>query len=137
MDLSKLSKSSLEGVVNSMLEDLDTEKSPLLNKYEDLICEMLYYIDENEAIKIVKNMKPFGEYYTMDTVENTLTNAAINYDDLIEYYLCMNMFYNDYKTYPESKRMDINDFCLNMSKLFINDIDAPKYKVEKYFKMYE
>ena len=49
----------------------------------------------------------------------------------------MNMFYNDYKTYPESKRLDINDFCLEMTKLFINDSDAPKYKTEKYFKMFE
>lgn len=137
MDLSKLSKASLEGVINSMLEDLDINKSPLLNKYEDLICEMLYYIDEDEAHEIVKNMKPFGEVYTMETVENTLSKANINYDDIIEYYLCMNMFYNDYKVYPETKRLDINEYCLEMSKLFINDIDAPKYKVEKYFKMFE
>ncbi len=135
MDLSKLSKSSLEGVINSMLEDLDSEKSPLVNKYEDLICEMLYYIDEDEAIEIVKHMKPFGEVYTIESVEDTLTKSGINYDDIIEYYLCMNMFYNDCKTYPESKRLDINEFCLEMSKLFINDSDAPKYKVEKYFKM--
>ena len=137
MDLSKLSKASLEGVVNSMLEDLSEERSPLVDKYEDLICEMLYYIDESEAMEIVKKMKPFGEVYTMESVEEALTKANINYDDIVEYYLCTNMFYNDYKTYPDSKRLDINEFCIEMSKLFINDSDAPKYKVEKYFKMYE
>lgn len=56
---------------------------------------------------------------------------------IVEYYLCMNMFYNDFKAYPEAKRLDINEFCLMMSKHFINDVDAPKYKVEKYFKMFE
>ena len=137
MDLSKLSKSSLEGLVNNMIEDLSNEKHSLADKYEDLICEMLYYIDEDEAMTIVKNMKPYGEVYTMEAVEDTLDKAGINYDDLVEYYLCMNMFYNDYKTYPESKRLDTNEFCLEMTKLFINDSDAPKYKTEKYFKMFE
>lgn len=46
----------------------------------------------------------------------------------------MNMFYNDYKTYAEAKRLDIKEFCFEMSKLFINDVDGGKYKVEKYFK---
>ncbi len=137
MDLSKLSKASLEGVIRNIMEDLENDKSPLLNKYEDLICEMLYYIDEDEAISIVSKMKPYGEYYTMETVEDTLNTASIDYDDLVEYYLCMNMFYNDFKAYPEAKRLDINEFCLMMSKHFINDVDAPKYKVEKYFKMFE
>jgi hypothetical protein len=49
----------------------------------------------------------------------------------------MNMFYNDYKTYADSKRLDIREFCFEMSKLYINDIDAPKHKVEKYFKNFE
>lgn len=136
MDLSKLSKSSLEGVMNNIIEDLYRENNPLAEKYDDLICEMLYYIDEDEAMKIVAAMKPYGEIYNMETIKSTLNKQGINQHELY-YYLCMNMFYNDYKTYPESKRLDINEFCIEMSKMFINDIDAPKYKVEKYFKMYE
>ena len=137
MDLSKLSKNSLEGVVSSMLEDLEKENVGLYDKYDDLICEMLYYIDDREAETIVKHMKPFGEVYTMEAVESTLEKNGINHENTIDYYLCMNMFYNDYKMYPESKRLDINDFCLEMSKMFINDSDAPKHKTEKYFKMFE
>lgn len=137
MDLSKLSKNSLEGVVSNMMEDLEKDHSPLYDKYEDLICEMLYYIDDAEAEKIVKSMKPFGEVYNVETVESTLEKNGINHENTIPYYLCMNMFYNDYKMYPESKRLDVNDFCLEMSKMFINDSDAPKHKTEKYFKMFE
>lgn len=137
MDLSKLSKNSLEGVVSSMMEDLEKENTGLYDKYDDLICEMLYYIDDREAEHIVKSMKPFGEVYTMETVESTLEKNNINHENTIPYYLCMNMFYNDYKMYPESKRLDINEFCLEMSKMFINDSDAPKHKTEKYFKMFE
>ena len=136
MDLSKLSKNSLEGVVTSMLEDLEKESHPLAEKYDDLICEMLYYIDDQEAEHIVKNMKPYGEVYSIENIESTLEKNGINHENTIDYYLDMNMFYNDFKAYPESKRLDVNEFCFEMSKMFINDIDAPKHKTEKYFSMF-
>ena len=47
----------------------------------------------------------------------------------------MNMMYNDYKPYMESRRLDTQEFCMEMSRLFIEDIDAPKHKVSRYFKM--
>lgn len=98
-----------------------------------MVEEMLYNIDDEEAIHIVKNMKPYGEAFSMQEVKDILTKLQIPHEERIEYYLCMNMFYNDYKTYVESKRLDMRDFCIEMSKLFINDIDVPKHKVEKYF----
>lgn len=31
----------------------------------------------------------------------------ISVDVCIDYYLCMNMFYNDYKSYAENKRLGV------------------------------
>lgn len=134
MDLSKLNKSSLEGIVNSMLGDLKGKDDDMVHKYEDLICEMIYYISPDEALEIVRNMQPYGEAYSMETVANTISKNGIASSELVKYYLTMNMFYNDYKSYTDAKRLDINDFCFEMTKLFINDADGTKYKVEKYFK---
>lgn len=103
-------------------------------KYEDMINEELYCIEVPEAVEIVKAMKPNGEVFSMSDVSEILSKYQTSDDKFVKYYLCMNMFYNDYKTYAEAKRLDIKEFCFEMSKLFINDVDGGKYKVEKYFK---
>jgi hypothetical protein len=137
MELQKLNKASLEDILCDLMNDLEKVNKPLLEKYENVVDEKLYHIDETEAQHIVKNMKPYGEVYSLADIKDIITRAQISEDHIIKYYLCMNMFYNDYKTYPESRRLDIKDFCFEMSKLFINDVDAPKYKVENYFKTFE
>jgi hypothetical protein len=137
MDLSKLSKETLEDILCDLLEDVGKINHSLSQKYDDIIEDELYYIDEMEAMKIVRSFKPYGEVYSMADVKELLTKMQISADKVLKYYLCMNMSYNDYKSYPESKRLDVKEFCFEMSKLFINDIDAPKHKVAKYFKSFE
>jgi hypothetical protein len=119
------------------MDDLEATDKHLLEKYETMIAHKLYHIDESEAQHIVKNMKPYGEVYSMSDISEILARMQIPTDKCIKYYLCMNMYYNDYKTYAESKRLDLKEFCFEMSKLFINDMDAPKHKVESYFKNFE
>ena len=134
MNINKLTKSSLEDILCEMMKDLEKVNNQMYKKYEDIIDCELYYIDENEAVNIVKSMKPYGEVFSITDVVNMLNKNQIHENKYIKYYLCMNMFYNDYKIYAESKRLDIKEFCFEMSKLFIDDVDAVKYKVEKYFK---
>ena len=46
----------------------------------------------------------------------------------------MNMFYNDYKhIFDKYNNLNQKDIYYDFSEAFINDKDAPKYKVEKYF----
>lgn len=137
MELRKLSKSSLEDILCDLMEDVEAIDKELVEKYEAIIEDELYYIDESEALRIARNMKPYGDVYTMNEVKEILSRMQIPQDECIKYYLCMNMFYNDYKSYVESKRLDVKEFCFEMSKLFINDIDAPKHKITKYFKSFE
>lgn len=137
MDLSKLNKETLEDILCDLLEDVGKINRPLSEKYDTIIEEELYYIDDVEAMKIVRSFKPYGEVFSMADVKELLTKMQMPPDKCLKYYLCMNMFYNDYKSYPESKRLDVKEFCFEMSKMFINDIDAPKHKVAKYFKSFE
>lgn len=134
MDLSKLSKSSLEEILEELMTDLGNTNKVLEQKYEDIICNELYYIDDTEAYTIVKNMKPYGEVCSIQEIMDILNKHGIPETKCIKYYLCMNMFYNDYKSYIDLHKLDPKEFCFEMSKLFINDVDAPKHKVEKYFK---
>lgn len=137
MDLSKLSKETLEDILCDLMEDVGRVNKPLTEKYDAIIEEELYYIDDTEAMKIVRSFKPYGEIFSMADVKELLSRMQIPVDKYLKYYLCMNMFYNDYKSYPESKRLDVKEFCFEMSKMFINDVDAPKHKVAKYFKSFE
>lgn len=134
MEFEKLSKEALEDIIYDIMEDLKKSDESLYMKYEDMINEELYCIEVPEAIEIVKSMKPNGEVFSMSDVSEILSKYQTSDDKFVKYYLCMNMFYNDYKTYAEAKRLDIKEFCFEMSKLFINDVDGAKYKVEKYFK---
>lgn len=134
MEFEKLSKEALEDIIYDIMEDLKKSNESLYMKYEDMINEELYCIEVPEAIEIVKSMKPNGEVFSMSDVSEILSKYQTSDDKFVKYYLCMNMFYNDYKTYAEAKRLDIKEFCFEMSKLFINDVDGVKYKVEKYFK---
>lgn len=135
MYLEKLDRDCLEDMLNDMLTDFRTNgHSDIADMYVDKIMEKMYGIDSVEAKAIVDSMIPYGEVYTMDDVAVVMRQMNAPMEEILHYYLCMNMFNNDYRRYPESKRLDVKDFCYHMSEMFINDEDAPVYKVERYFK---
>lgn len=134
MELFKLNKAHLETIMYDIMCDLKEHDAKLADKYQQIIDKELYHIDDTEAHEIVSKFKPFGEVYSMDFVKDLLARYNIT-SDCIPYYLCMNMMYNDYKSYIDNKRLDPKEFCFEMSKLFIHDADAKPYKVAKYFKM--
>lgn len=137
MDLSKLSKDCLENILYNITEDLRKYNKQLADKYDSMIDDIMYDISDTDATKIVRSFKPYGEVFSMNDITEMLQRLQVSTKYCVDYYLCMNMFYNDYKLYAEAKRLDVKDFCYEMSKLFINDIDAPKHKVAKYFKSFE
>lgn len=135
MDLSRVEKEDLEDIICDMLCDLKQDDTHLYNKFKAILDDIVYDIDEDEAVDIVHSFKPNGEAFSVDKVKEILHKTGKSTEDYVDYYLVMNMMYNDYKPYAESKRLDIQDFCIEMSKLFIEDIDAPEHKVSKYFRM--
>lgn len=99
--------------------------SMLEQKLEDLA----YTISRQQAEQIVRNMRPQGQVWTYEQVED-LTGVK----GCTDMYLAMNMSYNDY--YSTAKKFGLqNDanFYLSIAENFVNDPDAEPYKVAKYF----
>ena len=136
MNLSRVDREDLEDIICDMMEDMKKHNLQIYDKYNDILEDIMYEIGEEEAIEIVHSFKPYEEAFSMDKVKEILHRQGKSDVNCIDYYLVMNMIYNDYKTFAEMKRMDVQDFCLEMSKLFIEDTDAPKHKVSRYFSMY-
>lgn len=82
---------------------------------------------------IVRNMRPQGQVWTYDQVEELVKTKGIT-DCFVDWYLVMNMCYNDY--YNTAKIYGLqNDanFYFNLAKDFIEDPDASPNKVSMYF----
>lgn len=78
-------------------------------------------------------MRPFGEHWTYETVKSFVESKGI-YKECVEYYLVMNMVYNDYYDVAVNfAHQDDTEFFYELTHAFINDPDDKKFKVEKYF----
>lgn len=104
--------------------------------YQNLVEELqeiLYWIPRDEAERIVRNMKPYGEYWNYEAIKQLLESKNYH-DNVCQWYLVMNMCYNDY--YSTAKMYGLQgdvDFYFNLAKNFIEDPDAAPFKVNKYF----
>ena len=102
-----------------------------LEKLEDL-C---YAIDLPEAETIVKAMRPKGQMWSPRQVKDYLESRGDTTDDIVEWYLVMNMVFNDFSnTARKYNLQNDTEFYYYLAKDFITDPDASKHKVEKYFK---
>lgn len=134
--LMKLSESNMLEILEKMFDALkEYNMTEIYDKYMEEIDDIVYCIPDDKAKEIVKRMQPYGEMFSMDIVKNMLIANAVPCDNkvLVRYYLCMNMYANDARQVAEENNMPLEKFCFIMAKTFINDIDACKHKVEKYF----
>lgn len=133
--LNKLSKKDLESILSDLISDLETDYPEMAEKYMSELEEYIYVISVDEAKHIVSLMKPFGEKFTYDFTVNFLQDKEITEEvECIEYYLVMNMIFNDYKAFFDKyPNYNTKDLYYDFAKCFIEDLDGPKYKVEKYF----
>lgn len=131
--LYKLDRADLECMFSDLISDVRDKNPELASKYLDELEDYIYSISIEEAQSIVKEMKPIGEKYSYEIVESTLANRELEESDIIDYYLVMNMFYNDYKTVLDKYNMNSKEIITEFTTAFIEDEDAPKYKTEKYF----
>ncbi|MGN1230050.1 MAG: hypothetical protein ACI4T5_10425 [Prevotella sp.] len=120
-------------VVHKFLEEV-AQSEPKL--YEEFMChmeKMAYRIPREEAERIVRNMRPKGQYWSYQQVKDFGKDHGVT-DDWVNWYLVMNMVYNDYcdtaKTYG---LQDDVEFFFSLARDFIEDPDAKPLKVEKYF----
>ena len=119
----------VEDKVWERLEDLDPKC------YESKLTELedkLYCLSEGEAREIVRKMRPYGEYWSIDQIEDFLDSRGD--ENIVEYYLCMNMARNDYYNVASSYGLqDDPEFYYKIARDFIRDEDGKPYKVARYF----
>ena len=120
------------------MDNLEVDNPELANKYKSEVEDYIYAITLDEGIEIVRDMKPIGEKFSYQTVESYLVNKGINLEEaeVVKYYMVMNMFANDYKKiFDKYPQINNTEMYYEFTSCFINDEDAPKHKVGKYFKM--
>lgn len=101
----------------------------VLNKLEGIA----YKISHEEAERIVRSMKPYGQKWDYSTIKAYLAPKGIH-DNVCHYYMVMNMYYNDSRSTAEMVgRAEDPDFYFSLARDFIEDVDGHPFKVERYF----
>lgn len=96
--------------------------------------QLAYKITLPEAEQIVHTMQPQGQHWTARQVKDYIESKGDDAAAYINYYLVMNMAYNDY--YGTAKLFGLQndpEFFYSIARDFINDQDAKPFKIEKYF----
>lgn len=105
----------------------------LYKKYKMELYIMAYgdVLTESLAKEIVSDMRPYGEKISVENAREIRDRYGMNNIDIWSFYTVVNMAYNDYR--------DIFGDNLEMYAMFtrdfIEDEDAKKGKVLKYFTM--
>lgn len=86
-----------------------------------------YEIDEELAKEIVSNMKPLGEYWSIEEVSNANGEDNHRIEDV---YIVMNSLANDYK---DVISLDDTDTYVRLARAWLDDEDGKEHKVWKYF----
>lgn len=120
----------LNEILIESLEHLKTCDPECYKKFKMDIIGMAnkYKFNEEIAVKIVNDMKPLGEKWSIDEI--TKTAEGIDKNDLYDFYVVMNSLANDYGKVLST---DDIDTYVKMAWAFIKDEDAKDHKVWNYF----
>ena len=109
----------------------DTKEShpDIYKKYKKKLIGMAYNyeIDKELAHEIVEDMKPLGEYWSMDTIASVIGNDTHRIEDM---YVVMNSLVNDYQNVVNP---DDAETYVKMTHAWLDDVDAKEHKLWKYF----
>lgn len=117
--------------VAEMLLDNIKESEPGFYKHAESVLYEAYYgkkLTHELAEKKIHCMKPYGMKWTEEQTTEVMKAHGMSLDP-IEFWVVMNMAYNDYHKMFEE---DVEKYA-EFSKLFINDEDAEEGKVYEYF----
>lgn len=129
-DIPKAETDSLMEWGFSALEKADPSVyTQIMYKMED----MVYKMGLSDAERIVREMKPYGEKWTVRDVKDVMQAHDVT-DSTAEWYAVMNMVWNDYRSTADmiGHGNDV-EFYFSLAKDFITDPDARRHKVAKYF----
>lgn len=99
--------------------------------FEIKLYKMAYgsHLNKSMAQDIVHKMRPFGERWNYEEVENIQRQRGINDIDTASFYTVINSAYNDYKDIFSEDVEGYIRFTID----FIKDEDAKEGKTFKYF----
>lgn len=119
--------------LSEMLVDLLYDKKETdydeFRKYKNKIKGMAYdyKIDKELAEEIVKDMKPLGEYWNMETVASVIGNDSHRLEDM---YVVMNSLVNDYQNVVSPEEVET---YIKMAHAWLDDVDGKENKIWWYF----
>lgn len=120
-------------ISEDMLNKLSRKDPTLYSSYIDQLEQLAYRIPKEEAERIVRAMRPKGQYWTYTQIVDLVKPKGVT-GDWTNWYLVMNMMYNDYCNTAKMYGLQNDvDFFYHLAKDFIEDPDAKPMKVEKYF----
>lgn len=125
-------KEMMDEVYYKMADYLKAYNQEWYDKFYEEAEGIIYEISEEHAKQIVMAMRPYGQRWSCEEIKELLASKGIM-DKTRCYYLVMNMMYNDYYRTAKQYNLDVPEFYFDLSYDFINDADAKKHKVEKYF----
>lgn len=135
--MSKLLDKGVEDEVWTISEDMLNKlsrKDPIMfDEYIEKLEHLAYRIPKDEAERIVRAMRPKGQYWSYTQVYDLVKSKGVT-GDWVNWYLVMNMVYNDFCA--TAKHFGLHndvEFFYHLAKDFIEDPDAKPMKVEKYF----
>ena len=112
-----------------LMSEAKENKPMLYKKYKTKLMGMAYNykIDEELAHEIVEDMKPLGEFWSMEQVKGVMTNDSHRLEDM---YVVLNSLANDYSNIISTEETET---YIKMAHAWIDDIDAKENKIWKYF----
>lgn len=121
----------LSYMLQDVLQDLKKYDENCYKKYKMKLYELAYgkVLTEKMAEKIVMNMKPDMQHWSMEETTAVKNQYGLNSIRDIDFYVVMNMAYNDYKEVLG----DNVEMYVKYTKAFIMDEDAKDGKVYTYF----
>ena len=119
----------LEDILIDSLYSIKENDYRKFKEYKNKIKGMAYdyKIDEEMAKEIVEDMKPLGEYWSMEQVKGVMVNDTHRLEDM---YVVLNSLANDYKDVVSTEETET---YIKMAHAWIDDIDAKNNKIWKYF----
>lgn len=122
----------LGDMLEDLIYDMKEAHPDIYKKHKMKLFGMAYNHKFNEELahEIVEDMKPLGEYWNYETIQNVKMQYGLNNIDANDLYIVMNSLANDYN---EVINLDDVETYVKMAKAFIKDEDATSHKVWKYF----
>lgn len=120
-------------ISEDMLNKLARKDPMMFDEYIDKLEHLAYRIPKDEAERIVRAMRPKGQYWSYTQVYDLVKSKGVT-GEWVNWYLVMNMVYNDFCTTAKHFGLQNDvEFFYHLAKDFIEDPDAKPMKVEKYF----